>query len=156
MPRTILAATALIAIFALVACSPGASARPSSAASQAASPSAAASAASPAASASPDSSPSAAGSASAACAPSTDDATVDATIADFAFDPEPLQAKVGGTVGWTNEDAAPHTATLDEGDCGTGSLAQGATGALTFGAAGTYAYHCEIHPNMKGTVEVTE
>jgi plastocyanin len=34
------------------------------------------------------------------------------------------------------------------------TLATGATYQFTFTHAGTYAYHCSIHPSMKGTIIV--
>ena len=85
-------------------------------------------------------------------------AAVSVEIVDFAYSPEPVTAKVGDVVGWTNGDSAPHTATMDDGSCDTGNLAQGATGLLVFNEPGTYTYHCTVHPGqMKDfTVEVTE
>lgn len=94
------------------------------------------------------------GAASTACEPSTGAGAVAVTIADFAFSPDPVQASVGDVVEWTNEDSAPHTATLDDIECSTDSLANGASGALVFAEPGTYAYHCRIHPTMTGTIEV--
>lgn len=81
--------------------------------------------------------------------------TVQAEAADFAFSPDPITASVGATVTWTNADSAPHTVTLDDGSCDSGQFGQGASATLRFNAAGTYAYHCALHPNMKGTVEVS-
>lgn len=75
-------------------------------------------------------------------------------IADFAFNPADISASIGQTVSFTNNDAAPHTATLDEGSCTTPNLSQGLAGGLTFTAAGTYPFHCKIHPSMKGTITV--
>jgi plastocyanin len=144
MRRPILAAFAA-ATLALAACS--GTSTPSAASSAAASPSAAAGG--------PSGGAGASGGAAAACAPSTSTPTVDATIADFAFHPDPVQAKVGDVIGWTNQDSAAHTATLDDGDCTTDAIANGATGALVFNAPGTYAYHCRIHPQMTGTIEVS-
>lgn len=95
--------------------------------------------------------PSAAGG---ACSPSAAAPTVPVTIAGFAF-PATITAKVGDVVGFTNEDGAPHTATLDDGSCTTENLGQGATGALVFSAAGSYPFHCKIHPTMTGTIEVS-
>jgi len=92
----------------------------------------------------------------AACAVSSDAPAVAVTVVDFAFDPTPVTATVGQPIGWTNQDAAAHTATLDEGDCTTGTLAAGGgTGAFVFSEPGTYAYHCSIHSQMKGSIVVT-
>jgi plastocyanin len=71
---------------------------------------------------------------------------VDVTIADFAYDPEPVNVTIGQVVGWTNEDAAPHTATLDDGSCGTGTIQGGSSAQLVFNEPGTFTYHCNIHP----------
>jgi len=75
-------------------------------------------------------------------------ATVTVQIKDFKFSPQPVQAKVGDVVGWTNGDSAPHTATMDDGSCSTDTLSQGATGLLVFNAPGTYTYHCKVHPTQ--------
>jgi plastocyanin len=77
-----------------------------------------------------------------------------ATIADFAFQPGSITVTAGDTISWTNDDAAPHTATADDGSFDTGQLAKGASGSHTFMTAGTFAYHCAIHPSMHGTVTV--
>ena len=72
---------------------------------------------------------------------------------NFAFSPDSVEIKVGETVTWTNEDAAAHTVTGD-GGVDSGQLATGQTYSKTFDTAGTYAYHCSIHPAMTGTVVV--
>lgn len=77
-------------------------------------------------------------------------------IVDFAYDPDPVTIQVGGKVIWKNEDAAPHTATADDGSFDTGTIEQGKIKSETFKQAGTYSYFCEIHPTMHGTVEVVE
>ena len=94
---------------------------------------------------------------STACHVTTDPVVnaVEASIADRAFDPDPVEAKVGGAISWHNEDAVPHTATLDDVDCDTDLIIRGATGTLVFDEAGTYAYHCRIHPTMHGTITIT-
>lgn len=100
-------------------------------------------------------SPSAAGG-GAPCAAATTAGTVTAKIANFAFDPDAITAKVGDTITWTNSDSTGHTATVDGQDaCTTQTLATGASGSITFSAAGTYPFHCKIHPNMKGTITVS-
>lgn len=78
------------------------------------------------------------------------------TISGFAYDPETVTIQAGGKVIWQNEDSAEHTATLDDGSFDTGALAEGKLKSESFKEPGTYAYHCEIHPQMKGTVEVVE
>jgi len=88
------------------------------------------------------------GAAACAAAPAGGTATVTVEIKDFKFSPQPVQAKVGDVVGWTNGDSAPHSATMDDGSCSTDTISQGATGLLVFNKAGTYTYHCKVHPTQ--------
>ena len=88
------------------------------------------------------------------CATSSEAGAVSVGIENFAFAPGDVTAAVGETITWTNSDSAPHTATLDDGACDTGNIAQNASAGLVFDAAGTYPYHCTIHPNMKGTITI--
>lgn len=90
-----------------------------------------------------------------ACAVSTSTATVAVTMQNTAFNPATVQAKVGDVIGFTNKDSIQHTATLDDGSCTTDIVAGGGTAALSFTAAGTYPFHCKIHPNMTGKIEIT-
>jgi plastocyanin len=96
------------------------------------------------------------GGAACAAAPSGATAATTVTIKGFKFSPEPVQAKVGDVVAWTNSDTASHSATLDNGACDTKTIDVGATAMLVFTAPGTYTYHCSIHPTqMKGyTIQV--
>jgi plastocyanin len=55
-------------------------------------------------------------------------------------------------VRWTNNDSAAHTSTADDGAWSSGSIAAGGTFTATFPTAGTFHYHCAIHPGMIGTV----
>lgn len=95
-------------------------------------------------------------------APSSDSPASNAsavTINNFAFGPQNITVKAGTTVTWTNKDSASHTVTADQASAdapASQNLAQGQTYSFTFKKAGTYAYHCQIHPSMKGTVTVTE
>ncbi len=77
-------------------------------------------------------------------------------IVDFAYDPDPVVVQVGGKVIWLNQDSAPHTATAEDGSFDTGTLEEGKLKSETFKQAGTYEYVCQIHPGMRGTVEVVE
>ena len=82
--------------------------------------------------------------------------SVKVEIVDFAYDPEPARVQTGGKVVWQNMDEAPHTATADDGSFDTGTLEQNKLKSESFKQAGTYTYFCEIHPDMKGTVEVVD
>ena len=76
------------------------------------------------------------------------------TIQNFSFRPATAMVKPGTTVTWTNRDSVAHTATSDTGVFGSGVLSRGGTYSYVFRRAGTYHYHCRIHPRMKGTVTV--
>jgi plastocyanin len=77
-------------------------------------------------------------------------------IVDFAYSPETVTVAAGGKVTWRNEDADEHTVTLDNGSFESGDLAEGKLKSESFKSPGSFAYHCEIHPDMTGTVEVVE
>ena len=77
------------------------------------------------------------------------------TIADYAFSPGSITVPVNGTVMWTNNAAQAHTVTADDGSFDSHDIAGGAVFSHTFSAAGTFTYHCTIHPQMKATVVVT-
>ena len=79
------------------------------------------------------------------------------SIANFAYAPATITVKVGTTVTWTNEDSAPHTVTPDSGSgFGSGMMQKGDTYSHAFTTAGTFTYHCTVHPYMHGTVIVTQ
>ncbi len=78
------------------------------------------------------------------------------TIQDFSFQPADVTAKVGEDITWTNKDNVTHTVTLDDNSVDSGNLANGATFIHPFTAAGTFPYHCNIHPSIKGTITVTQ
>lgn len=83
-------------------------------------------------------------------------ATDTVAIQNFAFSPATITVKVGTKVTWTNKDSAAHTVTGDTNDGpASGTLAQNASYSFTFSKAGTFKYACSIHPDMKGTVIVT-
>jgi plastocyanin len=76
-------------------------------------------------------------------------------IQSFAFAPSTLSVSTGTTVTWTNLDPFSHTTTSDSTAWDSGTLEGGASFSIEFIAAGTYAYHCAVHPSMRGTVTVT-
>lgn len=79
------------------------------------------------------------------------------TIQNFAFSPANITVKKGTKVTWTNKDSAAHTVTETDGQTGpnSGNLASGKSYNFTFDTVGTFKYNCSIHPEMIGTVTVT-
>lgn len=73
---------------------------------------------------------------------------------------------------WENEDTVPHTVTTDDGyvdqingpfdslqqqeSVPGGFVREGMTFEFVFTKVGNYAYHCEPHPWMQGSIEVVE
>ncbi len=72
------------------------------------------------------------------------------------YNPNPVEVKVGETVTWTNDDSVIHTATSIDGTFDSGIMRNGQSFSYTFDTAGEYPYYCTLHPNMVGTVVVTE
>jgi len=77
-------------------------------------------------------------------------------IQGMAFSPSIITVAVNTTVTWTNKDAITHTVTSDSGAFDSGNVVSGSTFSYTFATAGTFAYHCKIHPSMVATVVVSE
>jgi plastocyanin len=75
-------------------------------------------------------------------------------IDNFAFSPATLKAKVGQKVTWTNKQSVAHTVTANAGAFNH-PMPSGATFSFTFTTAGTFTYHCTIHPSMRGTIAVS-
>jgi plastocyanin len=75
--------------------------------------------------------------------------------------PTPATGKVGDTVEWqfNDDQGGPHTVTSEDGSS-FDSQSKGVTGNkgdkfdFTFTKAGTYAYHCTYHANMKGSITI--
>ena len=77
-----------------------------------------------------------------------------ATLGNGAYTPDELSVAVGTTVTWTNTDAIAHTSTSDAPGWDSGIVAPGGQFSFAFQTAGTFQYHCAIHPGMIGTVVV--
>jgi plastocyanin len=78
------------------------------------------------------------------------------TITGFAFSPEVVEVEAGTEVSWTNEDPTPHTVTAEDASFDSGTLDPGSDFSTRFDRTGTYAYLCQIHPTMRGTVRVVD
>ncbi|HSP30039.1 MAG TPA: plastocyanin/azurin family copper-binding protein [Ilumatobacteraceae bacterium] len=79
-------------------------------------------------------------------------------LKDSRFDPTEIEITAGDTVTFTNNDPYDHTitsATDSSIEFDSGEISQDATFEQTFDTAGTYAYFCQIHPTMRGTITVS-
>lgn len=75
------------------------------------------------------------------------------SIMNFSFSPNNLTLKVGTKVTWTNHDSVTHTVTANQGAFNS-PVPPGSSFSFTFTKAGSYAYHCMIHPSMTATIVV--
>lgn len=82
--------------------------------------------------------------------------TVNVSMVDNAFQPASIKVVIGvnNTVTWTNTGSAPHTATANGGSFDSPTLSHGQSFDFIFSTPGTFAYHCNIHPAMTGTILV--
>jgi plastocyanin len=88
-------------------------------------------------------------------APST---TVTIDIAEMngpnSFYPSPGSVGAGQTVVWRNGDRLTHHVVFDAIQVDAGTTAPGTSSQPIAVAAGTWTYHCAIHPSMVGTLTV--
>ena len=80
----------------------------------------------------------------------------DVLVQNDLFNPATFSVAAGGTVTWAwDSNGQRHTVTFDDGTIDSGQKSSG-TFEHTFATAGTFPYHCQIHPTiMKGTITVT-
>ena len=76
------------------------------------------------------------------------------TIAGFAFDPDTITVSGPTEVTVTNEDTTTHTFTLDDGSVDE-TVEPGATVTVTVDVSAATGFHCNIHPQMTGQIEVS-
>lgn len=89
------------------------------------------------------------------CSSSSEPPANEVYIKGMAFTPATITVSVGTTVKWTNKDAVSHTVTSDTGTVlNSGNIAANGTFSFMFTTAGTYNYHCGIHPSMVAKVVV--
>ncbi len=76
-------------------------------------------------------------------------------INDGEFDPRDVDIEAGGTVMWINDDVASHDLQfLAPNKLYSGVIKPRQAWIHTYAAAGTYAYFCDFHNTMKGSVVV--
>jgi plastocyanin len=80
-------------------------------------------------------------------------ATKKVEIKNFAFHPGTLRVAKGTRVAFSNFSSVTHTATKG-GSFDTGNIKPGKTVVVRFTKKGSFAYHCKIHPSMKGKIVV--
>ena len=69
----------------------------------------------------------------------------------LSFVPNPLQAAVGNTIVWTNNDMFQHNIVLDDGTP-IGNLAPGQSSGPISLTTETASFHCTLHPSMTGQI----
>jgi plastocyanin len=77
---------------------------------------------------------------------------------NIAYSPTMLSVKVGDAVTWVWKDGPiPHNVdgASDLSDFTSGNPKSSGTYTYTFKKAGSYAFHCDVHPGMMGTINVS-
>lgn len=99
--------------------------------------------------------------------PSPGGSVAQVAIGDYLFTPSSISIAAGTTVQWTNNGPSTHTSTSDAGVWNSGNISPPSGGGgyggggtpgtygRSFTVAGTFAYHCAFHPQMKATIVVT-
>jgi plastocyanin len=82
--------------------------------------------------------------------------SVTVTMKNVAFAPGSIQATVGQTVTFKNEDSPAHNVTYVSGPkfTSSGQINPGQSFSLKLSQAGTIHYYCTIHPFMKAEIVV--
>lgn len=78
------------------------------------------------------------------------------TPVSWQYSPQNIKVVIGvnATVTWVSHSISYDTVTDRSGAFGSGPIAPGQTFVHTFSAPGVYAYYCQYHPWMTGTVTV--
>jgi plastocyanin len=88
-------------------------------------------------------------------------ATDEVVARNINFEPADIEVEAGTTVTWVNEDSVDHTVTSGPAGDPDGMFdeplqSDGDDVTVTFDEAGTFAYYCDLHRTMIGTVTVTD
>jgi plastocyanin len=76
-------------------------------------------------------------------------------MVNFAFRPRSLSISTGTKVRWVVREGT-HSSTSNTGLWDSGVLSQGEAFGRVFRKAGTFKYHCTVHPSaMRGVITVT-
>jgi len=100
------------------------------------------------------------GSATAAPPPRPNEVQVSEPVgkeAEWTYRPNDIRVSAGTTITFVNMGKEFHTVTSsDEGRPFDIGIDSGKSGVVTFDKVGVYAYHCGVHPQMKGVVRVCD
>ena len=82
-------------------------------------------------------------------------------IRNFRFEPAELRVPAGTRVTWLNCEGeatqnTAHTTTADGGRWSSPLLQPGQSFTTRIDASGSFEYHCEPHPSMRGRIVVTD
>ncbi|MGV8864027.1 MAG: cupredoxin domain-containing protein [Pseudomonas sp.] len=77
-------------------------------------------------------------------------------IKEFMYSPKELTVAVGTKVTWVNDDQVPHTVVEVNKVFRSGALDTNDSFSYTFLIPGTFEYFCILHPQMIGSVRVTQ
>ena len=79
----------------------------------------------------------------------------DISIGNDAFEPAELTVVAGEPVTWTNASDGVQTVTSDDGtELDSGDIGPGEAYGHVYEMPGSYAYHSEANPKLKGTIKV--
>ena len=78
----------------------------------------------------------------------------DPDLTRWHYDPATVTVPAGATVVWVNKGKEDHSVTADDRSYDSGLKKTGGTFSRVFPRPGTYTYHCQPHPWMKGLIEV--
>jgi plastocyanin len=87
--------------------------------------------------------------------PSADAAVIEIKMAQVAYAPAQVSAHVGDTIAWVNSDIVAHTATARNGAWDV-MVQPNSKGSITLKSPGTIEYYCRLHPNMVGSITVSQ
>ena len=84
-----------------------------------------------------------------------DAAVIQIKMEQIAYAPAQVSARVGDTVEWVNGDIVAHTATARNGAWDV-MVGPNGKGSVVLKSSGTIDYYCRFHPNMVGSIAVSE
>lgn len=77
-------------------------------------------------------------------------------IKNFAYNPASLTVSTGTSVRFVNDDPEAHTVTAVDKSFDSAGLDTGDAWTYRFATPGKFAYFCQLHPYMHGTIVVRD